>query len=169
MQAWVTAILFATVLTVVPFMSVLRLLAQLPRPLALSHARWPQWANALAMAVVVGVVAVFIRTSYLGSPQPAGRIAIAFVIAALVYAFGLSLLMRQFCGVYPDYVITVAAPGLIVRKTSYSTIENVEPAGEGPGEVRFRIVTARGAVLLTLPAQHASTLYAQVRRKLNSE
>jgi hypothetical protein len=167
-SSWVTAMLFAMLLTVVPFTSVLRLLAQLPPAIALSHRRWPASANALVVSVVAAAIAVFVRTSYLGVPQPTARVAITFVIAVLVYAFGLVLLLRQFCGVYADYIITVKPPGLILRKTSYSTIENVERVSEIAGEARFRILTSRGTeVFLTLPARDGEAFYAQIRKKLD--
>ena len=170
---WVMALLFATLLTVIPFASVLRLLSQLPAALALSYRRLPPWGNALVVSVVTGVIALFIRIAYLpavGPPVPSFRVAIMFAIAVLVYAFGLVILLRQFCGVYPEYIVTVRALGLMLQKTSYRNITDVERVAENAGEVGFRVKTSRGTpVFLMLPLRHGETFYAQLRRKMNGE
>jgi hypothetical protein len=168
MSLWFTSLLLAALLTVVPFSFVLRMLQQLPPALATSYRRWPVALNALVVAVVTVCVAVFIRMSYLGDNRSAPSLAAMFLIAVLVYAFGLVLLFRQFCGVYSEYIITVGLLGLVLKKTSYRNIQDVEHAVERGGETRFRIYTSRGgAVRLTLPTQHGATFYGQIRKKLN--
>ena len=37
-------------------------------------------------------------------------IVVEFLIQAVIYGFGLALLLRQFCGVYEDFIITVGRP-----------------------------------------------------------
>jgi hypothetical protein len=167
MSPWVTAVLFASLLTVIPFTSVLRMLAQLPPAVVLSHRRLPAWANSLVISVVAGAVALFIRTAYLGT-EPRGPLAItfAFLIALLVYAFGLALLLRQFCGVYPEFIVTSTAGGLVLKKTSYRKIDAIEQQSEVAGEVRFRIRTLTGAVVtLVVPARDKESIYRQIRKQ----
>jgi hypothetical protein len=167
MSLWVTSVLFAVLLTVVPFFLVLRVLQRLPPPLATSYRRWPVAVNAGVIAVVTICIAVFIRMSSMGDRSPS-RVAGMFLIAVLVYAFGLVLLLRQYCGVYPDYIVTVGLIGLILQKTSYRNIQDVEHVVERGGETRFRIYTSHGgAVRLTLPTRYGATFYGQIRKKLD--
>jgi hypothetical protein len=98
------------------------------------------------------------------------KIAAGFLLTALIYAFALVLLFRQFCGVYPDFVITVGTAGLGLQKTSYRNIENVQHEAASPSETRFRIDTSRGgSVSLTLPTRLGAIFYDQLRKKLNVE
>jgi hypothetical protein len=84
----------------------------------------------------------------------------------VIYGFGLALLLRQFCGVYEDFIITVGAAGLLLWKTSYTNITNADGRDSGGGETVIRIETARGGVLwLTLPSHQVDRFYAQVRKK----
>jgi hypothetical protein len=170
MSLWFTSLSLAVLMTVIPFSFVLRLLQQLPPPLALSYRRWPMALNAVVVAVVTVSVSVFIRVTYLGGGRSVPRVLAMFLVAGLVYAFGLVLMLRQFCGVYSDYIVTVGRMGLVLQKTSYRNIEDVEHAVEGGGETRFRVHTSRGnTVNLTLPTRYGATFYAQIRKKLNDE
>jgi hypothetical protein len=93
-------------------------------------------------------------------------IVVEFFIQAVIYGFGLALLLRQFCGVYEDFIITVGAAGLLLWKTSYTNITKADSRDSGGGESRIRVETARGGVLwLTLPAGQVDRFYAQVRKK----
>ena len=168
MSSWFTSLLFAILMTVIPFTFVLRILSQLPAALAGSHRRWPMALNSLVIAVVTMCVAVFVRATAPANSQLTLKIGASFLIVALVYAFGLVLILRQYCGVYPDYIVTVSWIGLGLRKTSYRNIEDVEHVVETGGEIRFRIHRSGGSpVILTLPAQHGATFYGHLRKKLN--
>ena len=53
-------------------------------------------------------------------------VVVEFLIAAVIYGFGLALLLRQFCGVYEDFIITVGFAGMLLWKTSYNNIAKAE-------------------------------------------
>src|SRR5207344_125007 len=81
---------------------------------------------------------------------------VEFLIQAVIYGFGLALLLRQFCGVYEDFIITVVAAGLALRKTSYSNIVKAEGEDLDSGETRILIETSRGSLVeLILPTRDA--------------
>jgi hypothetical protein len=121
------------------------------------------------MTVVAASTALFLERAAVRAHGMRG-IVVEFLIQAVIYGFGLALLLRQFCGVYEDYIITVGAAGLLLWKTSYTNIAKAEGRDSGGGEVQIRIETARGGVLsLTLPAQQVERFYAQVRKKHSGE
>jgi len=100
------------------------------------------------------------------NPYDLKGLALQFMIATVVYGFGLVLLLRQFCGVYEDFIITVGMAGLLLWKTSYTNIAKAETRDAGGGEKEILIETARGGLFtLTLPASGVDRFYAQVRRK----
>jgi hypothetical protein len=104
------------------------------------------------------------------NPYDVVGLAVQFLIATVIYGFGLALLLRQFCGVYDDYIITVGMAGLLLWKTSYTNIAKAETRDAGGGEKNIFIETARGGSLkLTLPAHGVDRFYAQVRRKHGGE
>ena len=159
--AWVLGIL----ITVVPFSFLLRLLQRLPRAIVASHRRWPLIVNCLLMTVVATSTTLFLDRAAVRAHGMRG-IVVEFFIQAVIYGFGLALLLRQFCGVYEDFIITVGAAGLLLWKTSYTNITKADSRDSGGGEARIRIETARGGVLwLTLPAHHVDRFYSQVRKK----
>lgn len=159
--AWILGIL----LSVVPFSFLLWLLYRLPRPVVSSHRRWPLAVNCVLMTVVAVSTTLFLVRAAARANGVEG-IVVEFVIQGVIYGFGLALLLRQFCGVYEDFIITVGLAGLLLWKTSYTNIAKAESRGSGGGEAQIRIETARGGVLwLTLPAQHVERFYAQVRKK----
>lgn len=164
MPPWTTAFVFSALLVVFPYSMVLKLLFELPKPVALSHRRWPLWANYGIVAAVTMVSAYFIRAHYL-EPMRSEAIAMpAFLVVAVAYAFGLHLLFRQFSGVYDDFVVTTGAAGLMPSKTAYSRIRNVE---QKPcrSEVVFRLSTDDGRALeLTLKPRDAHLLTERLRR-----
>src|SRR5678815_2234561 len=159
------AIVFGVLISAVPFSFLLWVLYRLPPALIASHRRWPLIVNCLMMTIVAASTALFLERAAVRAHGMRG-IVVEFLIQAVIYGFGLVLLLRQFCGVYEDFIITVGAAGLLLWKTSYTNIAKAEGRDSGGGEKLIRIETARGAVLtLTLPAQHVERFYAQVRKK----
>ena len=159
------AIVFGILISAVPFSFLLWVLHRLPPPLVASHRRWPLLVNCLLMTAVAASTALFLERATVRANGMRGII-VEFLIQAVIYGFGLALLLRQFCGVYEDFIITTGAAGLLLWKTSYTNIAKAESRDSGGGEKLIRIETARGAVLtLTLPAQHVERFYAQVRKK----
>src|SRR5688500_8118067 len=119
MPAWVNALLFSILIVTIPFTMILRILSQLPKPNALSHRRWPGVINLVLIGLVTAYVTIFIRnTYYVRSCSPA-VVVTQFVIAAVAYGFVLVLILRQFSGIYPDYLVTTGAAGLGIRKIAY--------------------------------------------------
>jgi hypothetical protein len=159
--AWV----FGILITVVPFGFLLWLLTRLPRAIVASHRRWPLLVNCLLMTVVATSTTLFLVRAAVRAHGMRG-IAVEFFIQAAIYGFGLVLLLRQFCGVYEDFIITVGAAGLLLWKTSYTNITKADGRDSGGGESVIRIETARGGVLwLTLPSDKVDRFYTQVRKK----
>lgn len=166
----VTSLVFAVLVVTIPFTLVLKVLLQLPRPLALSHRRWPLPLNFALIALITALVTIFIRGVYYGSRVSPAEPAAEFLIVALAYGFGLVLLLRQFGGVYPDFIVTTGQTGFGLRKTTYRNIRKVEKAGEGGGETRFRVETAREiTVLFSLPTRYVSIFYDQMRKMNNDQ
>ena len=90
-----------------------------------------------------------------------------FIIAAVAYAFGLVLILRQFSGLYPEFVVTTGRSGLSLRKTAYRNIVNIEEVARGYGESHLRLETNYGlTVPLTLPTRHVASLYERVKPPL---
>jgi len=90
-----------------------------------------------------------------------------FVIAALAYAFGLVLILRQFSGLYPDFFVTTGRSGLALRKTAYRNVVNIEEVARGYGESHLRVKTNYGLVVpLTLPTRSVPSLYERVKPPL---
>jgi hypothetical protein len=159
--AWV----FGILVSVVPFSFLLWLLHRLPKPLVASHRRWPLLVNCALMTVVAVSTTLFLDRAAMRQHGIRG-IVVEFVIQGVIYGFGLVLLLRQFCGVYEDFIITVGMAGLLLWKTSYTNITKADSRDSGGGEALIRIETARGGVMwLTLPAHQVERFYAQVRKK----
>src|SRR4051812_36269645 len=97
MPSWLSAAVVAVLVVVFPYSLMFKILLQLPKPVALSHRRWPLPANILVIGVVTGWITVFTHGAYYrrGLGEPA-VVLMQFVISALAYAFGLVLVMRQF-------------------------------------------------------------------------
>ena len=153
MPAWINALLFSILVVTIPFTMILRILLQLPKPHGLSNRRWPSAINLAIIGAITAYVTVFIRSAYYVRPRSPLSVLLEFVIAALAYAFGLSLILRQFSGLYPEYIVTTGAAGLGVRKIAYRNIEDVEEVWRGVGETRLRIHTMHGSFLFTLPTR----------------
>ena len=168
MPSWLSATVIATLVVVFPCSFLFRILMQLPQPVALSHRRWSLPAN---LAVIGGVTAwttKFIHGVYYrrGSMNPTA-VLMEFLIASLVYAFGLVLIMRQFSGLYPEFTVTTGRSGLSLRKTAYRNIVNIEEIAKAYGESHLRLKTSHGTVVpLTLPTRHVGSLYERVKPPL---
>jgi hypothetical protein len=164
-----TAVFLGILTTVIPFSFLLRLLQQLPKALVQSHNRWPLMLNGLITTGVTAVVALFLHRAADRSHGYA-QVTLEFLITALVYGFGLVLVLRQFCGVYEEFIITVAAAGLALRKTSYANIVKAESEDKGSGETQILIETSRGSLVkLMLPTRDADRFYRHVRKKRSIE
>ena len=164
-----TAVFLAILITVIPFSFLMRLLQQQPRALVQSHKRWPLVVNGLITAGVTAIVALFLHRAADRS-HSTSQVALEFVIAAVVYGFGLVLVLRQFCGVYDEFIITVGAAGLALRKTSYANIVKAEGEDRDGGETRILIETSRGSVVkLIIPTRDAERFYTHVRKKRSIE
>jgi hypothetical protein len=164
-----TAVFLAILITVIPFSFLLRLLQQLPKALVQSHKHWPLMLNGLVTVGVTAVVTLFLNRAADRS-HGLSQVALEFVIAAVVYAFGLVLILRQFCGVYDEFIITVAAAGLALRKTSYANIVKAEGEDRDSGETRILIETSRGILVkLIIPTRDADRFYTHVRKKRSIE
>src|SRR5262245_45101066 len=136
MPAWVNALLFAVLVVTIPFTMILRILLQLPKPHALSSRRWPSALNLVIIGAITTYVTFFIRNVYYVRARSPLAVLLEFVIAALAYGFGLSLILRQFSGLYPEFIVTTGAAGLGIRKIAYRNIEDVEEVWRGHGETR---------------------------------
>jgi hypothetical protein len=167
MPAWLSALVVAILVVVIPFTLIIRILLQLPKAVALSHRRWPLPVNFGIIAAITAYTTIFIRDTYYRRGGNPAAILMEFVIAGLAYVFGLVLLLRQFSGLYPEYVITTGRTGLSVRKTAYRNIINVQEAGRGQGEVELRIMTQHGFMYsMTLPIRSVQALYDRVKPQL---
>ena len=169
MSNWTAALLIAVLVVTIPFTLVLKVLLRLPRVLASSHRRWPLTLNFVLIAASTAYMTTFVRATYYGSRLSAVSIGLEFLIAGVVYVFALVMLLRQFSGVYPEFIITTGRSGLALRKTRYRNIVEVEEVSESAGETRFAIQTAHaGRLSLTLPRRYVSIFYDQMR-KMNQQ
>lgn len=169
MQAWSTSLLIAVLVATVPFTMFINVLLQLPRPLAQSHRRWPLPLNYALVAAVTSYTSYFIHRGYVGS-RSSMEIAGGCLIAAVVYGFALALLQRQFCGVYPEFIVTAGPAGFGLRKTSYRNIKDVETVAERRNETEFRIETVHGRLLtLTLPKRYVSIFFDHIQKSVKMD
>jgi hypothetical protein len=167
MPTWISALVIAILVVVMPFTFILRLMLQLPKPVALSHRRWTLPVNFAVIAAITAYTTIFIRSVYYGRAINPGSILMEFVIAALAYIFGLVLLLRQFSGLYPEYIITTGRTGLSMRKTAYRNIIDIAEVSRSHGEAQLRIRTTHGLRhSLTLPVRSVPALYDRVKPQL---
>jgi hypothetical protein len=167
MPALLSALVVAILVVVIPFTVVMKIMLQLPKAVVLSHRRWPLPVNFGIVAAITAYTTIFIRNTYYGRGANPAAVLMEFIIAGLAYVFGLVLLLRQFSGLYPEYIITTGRTGLSIRKTAYRNIINIEEAGRAHGEAQLRIVTQHGFVhRITLPDRSVQTLYDRVKRQL---
>jgi hypothetical protein len=164
MPNWLASLLFAVLVVTIPFTLILRIMLQLPKPLALCHRRWPYVMNIGLIAVITAYATIFIRSVYYSRSQTSAALLMQFVIAALAYVFGLVMILRQFSGVYPDYIVSTGRTGLSLRKTVYRNIRDVEEISRRRDEVRLRIITSLGAAIhFTLPARELRMFYERLK------
>ena len=164
MPSWITSLVFAVLVVTIPFTLILKIMLALPKPLALSHRRWPLPLNFALIGLITLYVMLFIRSVYYGRGITPLAVVLQFVIAALAYVFGLVLLLRQFPGIYPEFIVTTGPTGLSVRKTVYRKIADVGQQSPGHGETRVRIETVDGLFLrLDLPTRDVSVLFERLR------
>jgi hypothetical protein len=167
MPTWISALVIAILVVVIPFTFVLRLMLQLPKPVALSHRRWPMAANFAIIGAITAYTAVFIRSVYYARAANPESVLMEFVITALAYIFGFVLILRQFCGLYPEYIITTGRSGLSLRKTAYRNIIEIAEVSRSHGEAQLRIGTVHGLNhSLTLPVRSIPALYERVKPQL---
>jgi len=166
MPSWVSAAIFAILVVLFPYMVILRILLQLPKPIALSHRRWTIAVNIAVIFAITALIAVYIHSAYYRRVDPY-LVLMQFVIAALAYAFGLVLILRQFGGLYPGFFIPPGRSGRARRKTACRNVINIEEVARVYGESRLRIETSYGTVVqLTLPARDVPSLYERVKPPL---
>jgi hypothetical protein len=167
MPTLLSALVVAILVVVIPFTLVIKIMLQLPKAVVLSHRRWPLPVNFGIVAAITAYTTIFIRNTYYGRATNPPAILMEFIIAGLAYVFGLVLLLRQFSGLYPEYIITTGSTGLSIRKTAYRNIINVEEAGRSHGEAQLRIATQHGFIhRITLPERSVQALYDRVKRQL---
>ena len=164
MPNWVAALLFAVLVVTIPFTLILRIMLQLPKPVALSHRRWPPALNVALIAAITACATVFIRNAYYSREDNPAAMLMAFVIVGLAYIFGLVLILRQFSGLYPDYIVSTGRTGLSLRKTVYRNIRDVEEVSRQRGEVQLRITTSYGkAIHFNLPFRDVPVFYQRLK------
>ena len=167
MPAWVTALLFAVLVATIPYTIILKIMLQLPKPLALSHRRWPLPVNFGVIGAVTAYTTIFIRSNYYSRASSSAAVLMEFVIVALVYIFGLALILRQFAGVYPEYIVTTGWTGLSIRKTAYRNIIDIQEVSRTHGEARLRVETNSAMVIpLTLPTRYLAIFYERLKPQL---
>jgi hypothetical protein len=167
MPTWVSALVFAVLVVTIPYILMLKIMLRLPKAVALSHRRWPLAANVAVIGAITTYTTIFIRSVYYGRSPNSAALLMEFVIAALAYVFGLVLILRQFAGVYPEYIVTTGWTGLTVRKTVYRNIIDIREARRTHGEAHLRIETSHGLVLpFTLPIRHLGSFYERMKPQL---
>ena len=166
MDAWSSSLFIAILIATVPFTFHLKILYQIPGVLALSHRRWPLPLNYGLIAAVTSLTAYFIHRGYTvhrSLPQLVGEC----VIMAIVYGFALSLLQRQFCGVYKEFIVSAGPVGFGLRKTRYRNIQDIGTVAKRRNETELQIETVQGRLLaFTLPNRYVSILLEQVQKKI---
>jgi len=166
MDAWSSSLFIAILIATVPFTFLLRVLYQIPGVLALSHRRWPQPLNYGLIAAVTSFTAYFIHRGYTVHRSPA-QLAGECLIVAFIYGFALSLLHRQFCGVYKEFIVSAGPVGFGLRKTRYRNIQDIETVAKRRNETELQIETVQGRLLtFTLPNRYVSILFEQVQKKI---
>jgi hypothetical protein len=168
MPPWISSVVFAFLVVVIPYTLIFKILLQLPKPVALSHHRWSLPANVAVIVSVTAWVTFFIHSTYYHRGfLDAGAVFMEFVIAAVAYAFGLVLLVRQFAGMYPEFCVTNGLTGLSVKKTAYRNVIRIDEVAQSHGESHLRLETTHGLVIrLTLPTRDVPRLYERVRPPL---
>src|SRR2546427_12780008 len=164
MPSWLASLLFAVLVVTIPFTLILTIMQRLPKAVVLSHRRWLLPLNYILIGTITAYVTIFIRTAYYVRGADPAAVLMEFVIAALAYIFGLVLILRQFAGVYPEYIVTTGRTGLSLRKTVYRNITDVEEVSRQGREARLRVITTYGsAIPFTLPTRSVSIFYEKLK------
>jgi hypothetical protein len=163
MPIWVTSLLFAVLVVTIPFALILKIMLRLPKAIALFHRRWPMWFMVAMIGGTTAYVMIFIRSAYYGRAETVAVLT-QFLIAAFAYNFTLVLLLRQFSGMYPEFVVTTGMTGFSLKRIAYRNITDVEEVWRKHGEVCLRVFTSRGRAKLTLPAHHVPGFYERLRK-----
>jgi hypothetical protein len=167
MPAWPSSLLFAVLVVIIPYTLILKILLQLPKPVALSHRRWPLWGTIAVIGAITAYTTVFIRSAYYSRAHAPSALLFEFIIVALAYTFGLVLILRQFAGLYPEFLVTTGRSGLSLRKTAYRNVVNIQEIRRAHGESQLRVETGYGLIVnLTLPTRHVPSLYERVKPQL---
>ena len=167
MPSWLTSFVFAVLVVTIPYTLILKIMLQLPPALVLSHRRWPLAATFTLIGVITAYVTAFIRSAYYGRAANPTAVLMEFFIASVAYVFGVVLILRQFSGVYPEYIITAGSAGLSVRKTAYPNITGVQTVSDKHGESRLLVVTNHGMrIPFALPTRHVSIFYERLKRPI---
>src|SRR6266850_635277 len=167
MPNWLASLLFAVLVVTIPFTLILTIMQRLPKAVVLSHRRWPLPLNYILIGTITAYVTIFIRTAYYVRGADPAAVLMEFVIAALAYIFGLVLILRQFAGVYPEYIVTTGRTGLSLRKTVYRNIIDVEEISRNRAETTLLVATNHGmAIRLTLPTRSVPVFYDQLKPQL---
>src|SRR5436190_17615544 len=106
MSPWLASTTFAILVVIFPYTLILKILLQLPKPIALSHRRWAVGVNLVVIAAITSWISVFIHSAYYRRGFNPGLILMEFMIAALAYALGLVLILRQVAGLYPEFFVS---------------------------------------------------------------
>ena len=164
MPNWLNALLFAILIVTVPFTMTLRILLQLPKPVELFHRKWPAIANVAVVAIVTALVTYFIHNTYYAIRVSAALFFTQFVVAAIAYGFGLVLMLRQYPGLYPEFLVTTGIAGLGIRRIAYRNIQDIEEEWRGRAETKLRVFTSHGHdFMLTLPTRSVPRFHEQLR------
>ena len=167
MPSWIAALLFAVLVVTIPFTLILKIMLRLPKALALSHRRWPLSLNSVLIGAITAYATIFIRSAYYGRDFTPLAVLMEFLIAALAYAFGLVLILRQFAGVYPEYIVTTGRTGLSIRKTVYRNITDIEEVSRQQGEIHLRLMTSHGVTIpFTMPIGSVVFFYERMKAQL---
>ena len=164
MSGWAQSFSLAILVATMPLTFVYSIFQNLPTPLLLAHGRWPLWVNAAIIAAVTLDSAVFIREALGSAGADLVGLGLAFLIAALIYAFGFVLLVRQYAGLYPEYFVTTGRSGFSVRKGLYRNVVDIERDRESGEETRLRIRMRAGESLhLSLPTRDLGVFFEAIK------
>jgi hypothetical protein len=164
MPYWLNSLLFAILIVTIPFTMILRILTQLPKPIALANKKWPAALNLVLIGLITAYVTIFIRSTYYVRGGSAITNLLQFVIASLAYGLGLVLILRQFTGLYPEFLVTTGTAGLGIRRLAYRNVTDIEEVWRSSSETRLRIQTIHDTqFLITLPTHQVSVLHERLK------
>jgi hypothetical protein len=163
---WVAASSIAVLVTTVPLCWVYRVLQGLPAPLVPAHPRWSVRVNLFLIGGATGSTAFFIRHIYYvdAVPDPAAG-ALRLAIAALVYILAFVLLIRQYTGLYPEYLVAAGPGGFTVRRRLYANVVRIEERDEAGGYTQVVLfLKNREKLRLSIPGEGVPLLYTLIEK-----